>query len=240
MTAQKKATAPAPPRTSFTGEVPRKPVAQQFSEWRKIRRAERLSKPKRPVHIHLGGSQSSTQSSGSGTRRKRRATRLPRGHSYARRRPRRGAIAGILGVTVAAAVLTCAVVELVSWTAASELTLAAEGVTMFTAWCFGEPSDRSKLKKAQQAGQQPKAPRQRQQSQPQGSGGHKCGAATQGGKGAPCQRPVSKAGEHCWEHPGGKSSAQTPAAATGSSPRKSGPKTTKKGASPPPASTPTP
>lgn len=229
--ATKKATAPAPPSSSISDSEfnKLKPVGQRISEWRKQRRAEKISRPKRPVHIHLGGSGQQSQSSTT-TRRKRRATRLPRGHTY-RRRPRRGTLAAVLGLTAATIALTLATVELVTWTAATEMGLAAQGVTMLTAMWFGEPSDAAKLKRAQRAGQAPKPPRQRQQAQPAPkSAGHKCGAPTQDG--SPCNRPVKNASDSCWEHPGGKGTGSP----TNGKKTSTGPKrTSKKGAAPPAA-----
>ena len=232
----KKATAPAPPTSSLSdAEVHRlKPMGQRISEYRKRRRAERISRPKRPVHIHLGGSQGSTQSSTSTTRRKRRATRLPRGHNY-KRRPTRGKLAAIIGLTVATIAVAAAVAEFATWEAAAELGTLAEMISFGTAYCFGEPSDRAKLKRAQNTGQAPKPPRQRQPAKPPPkSGGHKCGAPTQDG--SSCNRPVKNASDSCWEHPGGKGTGP----ARGAQKTSSGPKKTSKKGVAPPAPAPTP
>lgn len=229
--ATKKATAPAPPATSFTGQVSNPTLREKFFHWNRARRARRAARPKRPININLGGG---GQSPAQPTRRRRRATRLPRGHTY-QRRPRRGTIAAVLGVAVAATALTLATVEFVSWTAATELGLAAEGVSMLTAYCFGEPSNKAKLKKAQNTNQPPKQPRQRGPAKPpQKSAGHKCGAPTQDG--SPCNRPVKNASDSCWEHPGGVGTGGSKTATSGGSP---GPKKARtKGAAAPPSPTP--
>ena len=232
MTRGNKATAPAPPPRNLTDDEfhKLKPMGQRLSEWRRGRRAERASRPKRPVHIHLGSSQSSQSTAPA--RRKRRATRLPRGHNYSRRRPKRGTIAGVLSVVVATVALTMAVAEFATWELASEIGVAAEFVSLGTAFCFGEPSDKAKLKKAQQTGQ---APRQRTPAQPQKSAGHRCGAPTQDG--SACQRPVKNASDSCWEHPGGQGTGKSKTMSTNGLPKR----TSKKGAAPPaPASSTTP
>jgi hypothetical protein len=224
--ATRKATAPASSLSDAEFHQ-MKPLGQRFSEWRRGRRAQRLSRPKRPVHIHLGTNGQSASSSP--PRRRRRATRLPRGHTYNRRRPKRGTLAAVLGLTVAAIAVTAAVVEFATWEAATELGTLAEMITLGTAYAFGEPSDKAKLKQAQQAGQAPKPPRQRKPAQPPArSAGHKCGAPTQDG--SACNRPVKNASDSCWEHPGGKGTG-TKKTTAGSN---SGPKRTKsRGAAPP-------
>jgi hypothetical protein len=185
------------------GGIPNPTWRDRLFHWNRARRRSKSLKKRQAPVI-----QSNTGSSPPPARRKRRPVRRPQGHTYRHRRPRRGALAGIMGAAVASVILTCAVVELVSWTAAEVILVGAEGVTMLTAYAFGEPSDRAKLKKAQQAGQPPKSPRQ--PAQPQRPAGHRCGAPTQGGRGKPCERPVKSASDHCWEHPGGKSTAQVP------------------------------
>jgi hypothetical protein len=226
--ATKKATAPAPPPTSFTGQISHPTLRERLFHWNRKRRAQKLARPKRPININLGGNGQQTTPA----QRRRRTTRLPRGHTY-RRKPRRGTIAAVLGVAIAATALTLATVEFVSWTAATELGLAAEGVSMLTAYCFGEPSDRAKLKKAQNVSQPPKQPRQRQQPKPpQKSAGHRCGAPTQDG--SPCNRPVKNASDNCWEHPGGQGTGTSAGNKKTASGGNTGPKKTRsKGAAPP-------
>jgi hypothetical protein len=138
----------------------------------------------------------------------RRPARRPQGHTSRRRRPRRGKLAAVLTLGVGAIAVAVSVAEFATWEAAAELFTLAEAISLSAAYCFGEPSDRAKLKKAQRAGQPPKPPRQ--PSQPQKSAGHRCGTPTQGGRGKPCERPVKSASDHCWEHPGGRSIAHAP------------------------------
>jgi hypothetical protein len=124
----------------------------------------------------------------------------------------------VFSVVVASVVLSAAVVEFASWTTATAVFAAAEGVSAGTAWFFGDPNPPAKP---------PKAPRKPRAAgnPPKGSGGHKCGAPTDDG--TPCNNPVSTAEEKCWRHPAGSPKGQ--AAPT----KPTGPKKTKKAAPPP-------
>ncbi len=213
--------APPPPTGGFTGYVPNPTLKERWQQ----HRAQRRAQPKRPI-VQIVTTAPAP--------RRKRATRLSRGgllnvhHPTARRArrrpPRRGALFGVFSVIVASVVLTAAVVEFASWTTATVVFTAAEGVSAGTAWFFGDPNPRPK------APPRPKQPRgMGPPPKPKPSGGHLCGVLTQGGKGAPCQRPVAKAGAFCFDHPGGKSSATPKATGKPSG----GPKKTKKAAPPP-------
>lgn len=211
-----KQTAPPPP-VGFTGEIPRPSLGQKVSDNIRARRAARQARPKRPlVVVHPAPSQP-----------RRRATRQqgvlnlggrPTARRARRRPPRRGMLFAVFSVVVASVVLSAAVVEFASWTTATAVFAAAEGVSAGTAWFFGDPNPPAKP---------PKAPRKPRAAgnPPKGSGGHKCGAPTDDG--TPCNNPVGTAGEKCWRHPAGSPKGQ--AAPT----KPTGPKKTKKAAPPP-------
>jgi hypothetical protein len=217
-----------PPPTGFTGEVPRPSVGQKVSDHIRKRRAERRARPRVPlVVVHNTPA----------APKRRRSTRISRNASVlglgsqprarrARRRPaRRGTLFAVFSVVVASVVLTAAVVEFVSWTAATGVFAAAEGVSFGTAWFFGDPNPPAK---------QPPTPRKPRAAgnPPPKSGGHRCGAPTEDG--SACNNPVATAGEKCWRHPGG-----APASGTGPKPKAgprakpAGPKKTRKAAPPP-------
>jgi len=217
--------APPPPVGGFTGEVPRPLLSQKVRDHIRKRRAERRARPRTPLVV--------INSAPAPTRR-RRATRLSRsqssGHPTARRArrrpPRRGTLFAVFSVAIATLTLTAAVVEFASWTTASAVFAAAEGVSFGTAWFFGDPDPPAKPPRP--------APRPRAAGNPPAkSSGHKCGATTQDG--SPCQRPVKVASDHCWEHPGGRSTAPAGSPRTKKTP--TGPKKTRKVA-PPPTATP--
>lgn len=208
---QAKRAAPPPP-VGFTGEVSSPSLGQKLSDNIRARRAARQARPKRPlVVVH------STP-----TQPRRRATRVsrqqgvlnlggrPTARKARRRPPRRGVVFGVLSVVVASVVLSAALVEFASWTTATAVFAAAEGVSAGTAWFFGDPNPPAKP---------PKAPRKPRAAgnPPKGSGGHKCGSPTDDG--SPCNNPVTNPGEKCWRHPGG-----------GPKPKATGPKQTKKAA----------
>jgi hypothetical protein len=192
-----------PPPRQFTGEVPRTPLKEKARDALRKRRSERLSRPKRPIIQVVQSTKGSRPAA-------RRVRRRPR---------RRGALFAVFSVVVAASVLTIAAVELASWTTASIIFAGAEGVSAITAFAFGDPSPPKpgRPKRSKAAGNPPR------------SGGHRCGAANKSKDGS-CQRPVSKAGNHCWEHPGGGSGPKT----TNQPVKKTnGPRRTKKTAPPP-------
>jgi hypothetical protein len=219
-----------PPPVGFTGEVPRPGLGQKVHDHIRKRRAERRARPRTPLVM--------INTMPAPQKRRRRATRLSRSQSTfgmggnrptarrARRRPpRRGTLFAVLSVAVAAAALTMAVVEFASWSAATGMFAAAEGVSFGTAWFFGDPSPRPD--------KPPPTPRKPRAAgnPPKGSGGHRCGAPTEDG--SPCQNPVSNSGDKCWRHPGGGAATKAKTAPT----KTAGPKRTKK-AAPPPAATP--
>lgn len=218
---QAKRAAPPPP-VGFTGEVSSPSLGQKLSDNIRARRAARRARPKRPlVVVH------STQP----RRRARRMTRQqgvlnlgarPAARRARRRPPRRGMLFAVFSVVVASVVLSAALVEFASWSTATVVFAAAEGVSAGTAWFFGDPDPPAKP---------PKAPRKPRAAgnPPKGSSGIKCGAPTDDG--TPCNNPVTNPGEKCWRHPGGGSAK--PASTTGPKPKATGSKHTKKAAPPP-------
>jgi hypothetical protein len=211
-----------PPPTGFTGEVPRTPVGQRVSDHIRKRRA----RPRVPlVVVHNTPA----------APRRRRSTRISRGSGLlgsgsrptarrARRRPpRRGALFAIFSVAVASIVLTAAVVEFASWTTATVVFTAAEGVSAGTAWFFGDPNPPAKP---------PPTPRKpRAAGNPPPKSGHRCGVPIKNGS---CDNRVRAGKQWCWRHPGGGSSAGgagTPK--TGPKPKAAGPRKTRKAAPPP-------
>lgn len=222
-----------PPPTGFTGEVLRTPVGQRVSDHIRKRRAERQARPRVPlVVVHNTPA----------APKRRRSTRISRGSGLlgsgsrptarrARRRPpRRGTLFAIFSVAVASIVLTAAVVEFASWTTATVVFTAAEGVSAGTAWFFGDPNPPAKPPPT------PRKPRAAGNPPPK-SGGNRCGAPTEDG--SACNNPVAAAGEKCWRHPGGGSSAGGAGTSkTGPKPKAAGPKKTRKAAPPPVTPTP--
>lgn len=223
-----------PPPTGFTGEVPRTPVSQRVSDHIRKRRAERRARPRVPlVVVHNTPA----------TPKRRRSTRISRGSGLlgsgsrpiarrARRRPpRRGALFAVFSVVVASVVLTAAVVEFASWTTATVVFGAAEGVSAGTAWFFGDPNPPAKPPP------KPRKPRAAGNPPPK-SGGHRCGAPTEDGNA--CNNPVATAGEKCWRHPGGAPANGTagPKPKAGPRAKAAGPKKTRKAAPPPVTPTP--
>lgn len=219
--ANAKRTAPPPP-VGFTGEIPRPSVKDKVGNHLRKRRAERLARPRTPLVVV----------NTSPAPKRRRSTRIsrkaatgfgarPTARRARRRPPRRGTLFAVFSVAVASVVLTAAVIEFASWTTATMVFAAAEGVSAGTAWFFGDPDPPAKP---------PKPPRKPRAAGnlPKGSGGHRCGAPTDDG--SPCNNPVSNAGEKCWRHPGG-GSAGKPAPKTKSQQAKpAGPRRTKKAA----------